>query len=150
MEISIVGGGYVGLVTGSCFAHLGHEVTIIDIDPEKVRSINNGQPPIYENGLEDILKQNAGVNLRASTGYDSIANADIVFICVGTPPQPDGSANLSFIESASTSIGTHLKTNSHYCAVVVKSTVPPCTRKTLCGLQFSGLPKRRNTRLVLR
>jgi len=131
MIISIVGGGYVGLVTGSCFAKLGHIVTIIDVDPLKVQSINKGQPPIYENGLEDILKQNAGLRLRASNHYDSVADADMVFICVGTPPQSDGSANLSFIESASTSIGTHLKTNSHYCAVVVKSTVPPCTTENL-------------------
>jgi len=127
MKISIVGGGYVGLVTGSCFAKLGHDVTIIDVDPVKVQSINNGQPPIYENGLEDLLKQNTGLRLRASTGYDSVAKAEIVFICVGTPPQPDGSANLSYIESASTSIGTGLKINPHYCVVVVKSTVPPGT-----------------------
>jgi len=131
MKISIVGGGYVGLVTGSCFAKLGHDVTIIDVDPMKVQSINNGQPPIYENGLEDLLKKSAGTNLLASTGYDSVANADIVFICVGTPPRPDGSANLSYIESASTSVGTNLKTNVHYCVVVVKSTVPPGTTEKI-------------------
>lgn len=131
MKISVVGGGYVGLVTGSCFAQLGHDVTIIDVDPVKVRLINNGEPPIHEIGLKEILKQYAGLRLRASTGYDSVASADIVFICVGTPPQPDGSANLSFIESASISIGTFLKTNPHYCVVVVKSTVPPGTTENL-------------------
>lgn len=127
MKISIVGGGYVGLVTGSCLAKLGHDVTIIDVDPVKIQLINNGKPPIYEKGLEALLKQYAKQSLRASTGYDSVANADLVFICVGTPSQPDGSANLSYIESASTSIGTYLKTNPHYCIVVVKSTVPPRT-----------------------
>ena len=131
MKISIVGGGYVGLVTGSCFAKLGQDVTIIDVDPVKVQAINNGQPPIYEKGLEDLLQENAGQHLRASTGYDSVSDADIVFICVGTPPQPDGSANLSYIESACTSIGTGLKTNPHYCVVVVKSTVPPGTTENL-------------------
>lgn len=131
MKISIVGGGYVGLVTGSCFAKLGHDVTIIDVDPVKVQLINNGKPPIYENGLEELLKQNAGMKLRASTGYDSAAKAEIVFICVGTPPQPDGSVNLSYTESASTSIGTVLKNNPHYCVVVVKSTVPPGTTEKL-------------------
>jgi UDPglucose 6-dehydrogenase len=125
MKISVVGGGYVGLVTGTCFAHLGHDVTIIEINAEKVQAINNGHPPIYEIGLEDLLKQNAGKNLHARTGFDSIASADIVFICVGTPPKPDGSSNLSYIESASSSVGTALKNNSSYCCVVVKSTVPP-------------------------
>jgi UDPglucose 6-dehydrogenase len=127
MKISVVGGGYVGLVTGTCFAELGHNITITDIDPEKVRAINNGKPPIYENGLEELLKRNAGKRLRAGTGYESLAEADIVFICVGTPPKPDGSANLSYIKSASESIGTSLKCNTSYCVVVVKSTVPPGT-----------------------
>jgi UDPglucose 6-dehydrogenase len=131
MKISVVGGGYVGLVTGSCFAKLGHDVTIVDVDSVKVQAINNGQPPIYEKGLGDLLNEYAGQNLRASTGYDSVAYADIVFICVGTPPLPDGSSNLSYIESASISVGTYLKTGSHYCVVVVKSTVPPGTTAKL-------------------
>jgi UDPglucose 6-dehydrogenase len=131
MKISVVGGGYVGLVTGTCFAKLGHEVTIIEIDPEKVRAINNGKPPIFENGLENLLKQNAGKRIHASTGYESVADADIVFIAVGTPPKPDGSANLSYIESASTSIGESLKNTSPYCVVVVKSTVPPGTTEKI-------------------
>ena len=131
MKISIVGGGYVGLVTGSCFAQLGHDITIIDIDPAKVQLINNGLPSIYENGLEDLLKQNVRLRLRASTDYDSIANAEIVFICVGTPPKTEGSANLTSIESVSTSIGEILKNTSTYCVVVVKSTVPPGTTEKL-------------------
>jgi len=131
MKISIVGGGYVGLVTGTCFAQIGHEVTIIEINAEKVRDINNGQPPIYEIGLEVLLKQTAGSKLCASTGFDTIASADIVFLCVGTPPKPDGSADLSYIESASCSIGTVLKNNSSYCCIVVKSTVPPGTTEKI-------------------
>jgi UDPglucose 6-dehydrogenase len=131
MKISIVGGGYVGLVTGSCFASLGHYVTIIDIDPIKIHSINNKRPPIFENGLEDLIKQNLGQRLWASTMYNSISKSEIVFICVSTPPRPDGSTNLSYIESASISIGTALKTNPHYCVVLVKSTVPPGTTESL-------------------
>jgi UDPglucose 6-dehydrogenase len=131
MKISVVGGGYVGLVTGTCFAELGHDVTIIEINLKKVRAINNGEPPIYENGLEVLLKQNAGTRLHASTGYESVAGAEIVFICVGTPPKPDGSANLSYIESASTSIGKVLKNTKSYCVVVVKSTVPPGTTERI-------------------
>lgn len=131
MKISVVGGGYVGLVTGTCFAELGHDVTIIEIESGKVQAINNGKPPIYENGLEELLKKNAGKRLRASTGYESVTTADIVFISVGTPPKPDGSANLSYIESASISIGEALKKTSSYCVVVVKSTVPPGTTEKI-------------------
>jgi UDPglucose 6-dehydrogenase len=127
MKISVIGGGYVGLVTGACLSGLGHDVTMIDIDPVKVQLIEKGQPPIYENGLEVLLKQNVGVRLRASAGYDSVAKAEIVFICVGTPSLSDGNANLSCIESASISIGEVLKNTKTYCTVVVKSTVPPGT-----------------------
>jgi len=131
MKISVVGGGYVGLVTGTCFAELGHDVTIIEIDPEKVRAINNCQPPIYEAGLEDLLKKNARGRLHANTGYESVSSAEIVLIAVGTPPKPDGSANLSYIEAASASIGKALKDNPSYCVVVDKSTVPPGTTEKI-------------------
>ena len=131
MKISVIGGGYVGLVTGTCFADLGNEVTIIEIDPEKVRAINAGKPPIYEVVLEDLLKKNAGGRLNAGSGYESVSSADIVLIAVGTPPNPDGSANLSYIEAASTSIGKALKDNPSYCVVVVKSTVPPGTTEKI-------------------
>jgi UDPglucose 6-dehydrogenase len=131
MKISVVGGGYVGLVTGTRFAQLGHDVTLVEINAEKVRAINNGHPPIYENGLEVLLIQNAGKKLHASTGFGTIASADIVFVCVGTPPKPDGSADLSYIKSASSSVGTALKNNSSYCCIVVKSTVPPGTTEKI-------------------
>ncbi|MDO9327051.1 MAG: UDP-glucose/GDP-mannose dehydrogenase family protein [Methanoregula sp.] len=131
MKISVIGGGYVGLVTGTCFAQLGHNVTIIEINAEKVQAINNGQPPIYEIGLEVLLKQHVGKNLHASAGFDTLASANIVFICVGTPPKSDGSADLSHIKSASSSVGTALKNNSSYCCVVVKSTVPPGTTEKI-------------------
>jgi len=127
MKISVVGGGYVGLVTGTCLAQLGHDVTIIEINPEKVQSINNGRPPLFEIGLEVLLQRHAGKNLYADTGFDSVTSAEMVFICVGTPPRPDGSADLSFLESASSSIGSAIKNNPSYCCVVVKSTVPPGT-----------------------
>jgi len=131
----------VGLVTGACLAELGHDVTLIEIDPEKVRAINNGQPTIYEDGLARLLERNAGIRLQAHADYDSIARANVVFICVGTPPKPDGSANLSYIESASRSIGTALKNVPMYCVIVVKSTVPPGTTENIVRhtvLQASG------------
>jgi len=131
INIVVVGGGYVGLVTGTCFAELGHEVTIIEIDPEKVGEINNGKPPIYEDDLEKLLKRNVSRRLRASTEYEPVSSAELVLIAVGTPPKPDGSANLSYIEAASISIGKALKSNSAYCVVVVKSTVPPGTTEKI-------------------
>ena len=77
MKISVMGGGYVGLATGICFAHVGHDVTIIEINSEKVQEINNGQPPFYKNGLETLLKHHAGKNLQASTDFDT--HQQIVF-----------------------------------------------------------------------
>ena len=127
MKITIIGGGYVGLVTGACFSDAGHDVTIIEVDPVKVGMINEKKAPIFEPGLEDILVRTTGRNLRASLSYESISTSDITFICVGTPPNEDGSANLSYIESVSRSIGMALQTATGYPVVVVKSTVPPGT-----------------------
>ena len=131
MKITIIGGGYVGLVTGACFADTGHEVTIIDVDPAKVAMINEKRAPIFEPGLESILLRAVGKNLRASLSYDSVSTSDLTFICVGTPPNDDGSANLSYIESASRSIGTALQKSTGFHVVVVKSTVPPGTTETV-------------------
>jgi UDPglucose 6-dehydrogenase len=131
MKITIIGGGYVGLVTGACFADTGHDVTIIDVDPAKVGMINEKRAPIFEPGLENILIRAIGKNLRASISYDSVSISDLTFICVGTPPNDDGSANLSYIESASRSIGTALQKSTGFHVVVVKSTVPPGTTETV-------------------
>jgi UDPglucose 6-dehydrogenase len=131
MEISVVGGGYVGLVTGACFAELGHNVTIIETDPEKVNAINEKIPPVYEEGLETLLQKNGGSSLRASTTYDSVITAELVFICVGTPPGSNGCANLVYLESASRSVGEALKHSLTYCVIVVKSTVPPGTTENV-------------------
>jgi UDPglucose 6-dehydrogenase len=131
MKITIVGGGYVGLVTGACFADIGHDVTIIDVDSAKVAMINEKRTPIFEPGLEKILYQTIGKNLQASISYDSVSTSDLTFICVGTPPNDDGSANLSYIESASRSIGTALQKSTGFYVIVVKSTVPPGTTETV-------------------
>ncbi|HII07516.1 MAG TPA: UDP-glucose/GDP-mannose dehydrogenase family protein [Methanotrichaceae archaeon] len=131
MRISVVGGGYVGLVSSACFAELGHSVDIIEIDERKVEAINSGKPPIYEKGLEELLSKHVGSNLRAITGYDNVRNTDLSFICVGTPSGPDGSADLSMVETASRSIGESLKERVGYHVVVVKSTVPPGTTQNL-------------------
>jgi UDPglucose 6-dehydrogenase len=131
MKITIVGGGYVGLVTGACFADIGHDVTVIDVDPVKVGMINEKRAPIFEPGLENILIRTIGKNLRADLSYNSVSTSDLTFICVGTPPEEDGSANLTYIESASRSIGMALQNVAGYRVVVVKSTVPPKTTETV-------------------
>ncbi|MBQ1180081.1 MAG: UDP-glucose/GDP-mannose dehydrogenase family protein [Methanocorpusculum sp.] len=142
MNVTIIGGGYVGLVTGACLSTLGHNITIVEIFPEKVEAINNAVPPIYEEGLEDILKSHVGQNLTASTTYESVQTADAVFIAVGTPPNPDGSANLTYIKQAAENIADELaKAHSEYPVVVVKSTVPPgTTRDVVCKTIREKLP----------
>ena len=109
LHISIIGGGYVGLVTGACFAHLGNIVTIIEVDEQKIDQINQGIPPIYEEGLEKILQENTGIRLQAIDSYDSVSECDLSIICVGTPPNPDGSSDLQYIRSAAISIGKALR-----------------------------------------
>lgn len=131
MRISVIGAGYVGLVTGTCFADRGHDVTIVEINAERARAVNNGHSPIYEVGLDDLLKKNLGKTLHVSTRFDAVSASELVFICVGTPSAPDGSTDLSYIESASSSIGIALRAHPAYCCVVVKSTVPPGTTENV-------------------
>jgi UDPglucose 6-dehydrogenase len=128
MRISIIGTGYVGTVTGTCFAHLGNDVICVDVDPNRVESMNRGVPPIYEEGLEELLKAHAGTNLTATLDYDdAILHSDISFICVPTPTDESGKIDLRFVREASRSIGERLKKKSSYHVVVVKSTVVPQT-----------------------
>ncbi len=128
MKISIIGSGYVGAVTTACFADVGHKVICVDIDEKKVQQINTGIPPIFEEGLEELLKKYAGKGLIATTDNDyAVFNTDISFICVGTPSEEDGSINLSIVRSAAESIGSALAKKNGYHVVVVKSTVIPET-----------------------
>lgn len=125
MNISIIGAGYVGLVSGTCFAKLGNNVICVDIDEKKVEKINKGISPIYEEGLDEILSENKE-RIKATTDYkEAINNSDITFICVGTPSKKDGSLDLSFIKDAAVEIGKHLKEKKSLHLVVVKSTVLP-------------------------
>ncbi len=125
MRISIIGSGYVGLVTGACFAKLGNEVVCVDIDEGKVRKINNRTAPFYEKGLDDLLKE---VNLRATTDIEeAIRSTDVTFICVGTPQGLMGEADLRHVDQACRDIGSVLKEKDNFHLVVVKSTVPPGT-----------------------
>jgi UDPglucose 6-dehydrogenase len=122
MKVSVIGTGYVGLVTGTCFAEMGHEVTCIDIDQKKVERMKLGECPIYEPGLEAMMKSNIGEKrLHFSSGYESVTTAKVVFLAVGTPSTDSGKADLKYIFGACDSIAAHLTDNA---VVVVKSTVP--------------------------
>jgi len=128
MKISIIGTGYVGLCTGAGFASLGHEVICVDISQEKVDMINSGKPPIYEKGLEEMLKQcikNKTIKATTDLGY-AVLNSQVSFIAVGTPSEKDGSIDLNYIKQVSADIGKAIKKkNGHI--IVVKSTVLPET-----------------------
>lgn len=123
MNLTVAGTGYVGLVAGVCFAEKGHDVTCVDIDEKKVKLMESGISPIYEAGLEELMKKNnAAGRLHYTTDYVSAyAHADAVFIGVGTPEMPDGSADLSYIAAAARQIAESVERD---CLVVVKSTVP--------------------------
>ncbi len=123
MKLTIIGSGYVGLTTGACFAEVGHQVVCVDNDEEKVRTLLAGQIPIYEPGLEDLVKKNvASRRLRfTSSTEEGVEHGEVLFIAVPTPPQADGSVDLSFIEKVAREIAQHLES---YRVVVDKSTVP--------------------------
>ena len=127
MRISIVGAGYVGLVTGACFAKLGNNVIILDIDKEKLEKIKRGIPPIYEEGLDELLK-NYRYRIEVTQDYNyAVKESEITFICVGTPSKEDGSIDLSYVKDAARSIGIALRGKKEWHLVVVKSTVLPGT-----------------------
>jgi UDPglucose 6-dehydrogenase len=123
MEIAIIGSGYVGLVTGTCFAEVGHNVICVDNDERKVKALQSGIIPIYEPGLEDLVHRNVSARrLRFTTSIeDGVDNSQVIFIAVPTPPQSDGSVDLTYIERVAREIAAVLKS---YRVIVDKSTVP--------------------------
>ena len=123
MKLTIIGTGYVGLVTGTCFAEVGHQVICVDKDDEKVKLLRAGGMPIYEPGLDELVARNVAagrLTFTAST-VEGVEKSDIIFIAVPTPPQPDGSVDLSFIEGVSREIAAAM---TSYKIIVDKSTVP--------------------------
>ena len=141
MKITVIGTGYVGLVSGTCFAETGVIVSCIDINQQKIDMLNNGHIPIYEPGLEDIYKKNVEKGrLTFSTNMEeSIKDSDAVFIAVGTPPDEDGSADLKYVLGVAREIG---KTIDHYIVVVTKSTVPVGTSALVKSVILEELKKR--------
>ena len=125
MKICIIGSGYVGLVSGACFAEVGHHVTCVDNDQRKIDALLAGKVPIYEPGLEELIHQNVSakrLQFTTSTG-EGVDNSEVIFIAVPTPPQADGSVDLSYIEKVAREIAAVLKPGQ-YRVVVDKSTVP--------------------------
>ncbi|PYK30396.1 MAG: UDP-glucose 6-dehydrogenase [Verrucomicrobia bacterium] len=123
MDISIIGSGYVGLVTGACFADVGHHVICVDNDSEKVKQLKAGEIPIYEPGLEEIVHRNVSAQRLHFTGniQEAVERSQIIFIAVPTPPLPDGDVDLSFVEKVAREIAGVL---TDYRVIVDKSTVP--------------------------
>jgi UDPglucose 6-dehydrogenase len=127
MKVSIVGTGYVGLVSGACLADQGHNVVCIDVDQRKVDMINSAQAPIHEEGLPMLMQRHVGKTLRATNNLpQAIADSEITFIAVGTPAA-EGKIDLQFVERAASEVGAAIKGKSQYHTVVVKSTVIPGT-----------------------
>ena len=133
MHVAVIGSGYVGLVTGACFAEFGVDVTCVDVDADKIRRLTNGESPIYEPGLEQLINKNVQAGrLRFTTDIESASRqALVIFIAVGTPPLPDGSADLTFVEDVARTLARYL---DGYKVIVTKSTVPVGTGKHLMRL----------------
>lgn len=123
MKIAVIGTGYVGLVTGVSLSEIGHSVTCIDVDPEKVKTLNSGKPTIYEPGLEELMQKNMAAGRLKFTAEHKmgLSDAEVIYIAVGTPQRPDGAANLDYVEQASRDIAKTINSNV---VVVIKSTVP--------------------------
>lgn len=141
MNIAIVGTGYVGLVTGACFAETGVNVTCVDVNEEKIINLQKGIIPIYEPGLEDLVERNVKAGrLHFTTALENcLNNVDIVFSAVGTPPDEDGSADLSYVLAVARTIGANMK---KYTLVVTKSTVPVGTAHKVKATIQAELDKR--------
>ena len=141
MNIAIVGTGYVGLVSGACFAEMGIDVTCVDINPEKIKCLLNGEIPIYEPGLDDLVKRNIEAGrLHFTTDLTTcLDNVEVVFSAVGTPPDEDGSADLQYVLEVARTFGRNIK---KYTILVTKSTVPVGTAKKVKAVIEEELTER--------
>ena len=144
MKVTIFGTGYVGLVTGACLADVGHQVICVDIDAAKVEGLNRGVLPIYEPGLDSLVSTNQEAKRLSFTtdAASAIAQAEVVFIAVGTPPDEDGSADLRYVLTVADTVGQHLQVDA---VVVNKSTVPVGTADKVRATVDSALKARGST-----
>lgn len=141
MKVTIVGSGYVGLVTGACFSEVGIDVVCVDIDSKKIDNLNNGIIPIYEPGLEDMITRNMKKGRLAFTTNisEALIDSEVLFISVGTPPDEDGSADLKYVLAVARDCGKHI---NDYLLVVTKSTVPVGTSQKVKKALQEELDKR--------
>ena len=141
MNIAIVGTGYVGLVSGTCFAEMGANVTCVDVDQKKIDKLHEGEMPIYEPGLEELVKRNVGYGrLHFTTDLTSVLDdVEVVFSAVGTPPDEDGSADLKYVLAVARQFGQNV---NKYTILVTKSTVPVGTAKKVKAVIQEELDKR--------
>jgi UDPglucose 6-dehydrogenase len=143
VRVSIVGAGYVGLVTGACLADLGHEVVVVDVDEARVEQINSRTSPIHEDGLAEVLSRNMGVRMRATTDFrDAVEHSQLTLVAVGTPSTDDG-IDLGAVVEATRAVGESLTRKREYHSVVVKSTVVPGTTDGIVATTLEEASKRR-------
>ena len=126
MKIVVAGTGYVGLVTAVCLSTLGHNITCVDVDENKIKMLKEGKSPIYEPGLEEIMVKNRKQIDYTTDAKQAYKDADVIYIGVGTPEKKDGSANLKYVYTVAAEIASSVEKD---CIVVVKSTVPIGTKK---------------------
>jgi len=135
MKISIIGCGYVGTVTGVCFADLGHDIVFYDVDEKKLALLGAGKAPIFEPSLEELIQKNQQRLTTTSDLLQAVRDTDITFVCVGTPSREDGSIDLTYVLSACSAIGKTLKNLSNFHPVIIKSTVfPGSTEGQICSV----------------
>jgi UDPglucose 6-dehydrogenase len=135
MDVTVIGCGYVGLVTGTCLASIGHTVRGVEKDAHKLKTLLDGHCPIFEPGLQELMQENyASGQLQFTSDVKSaVKDAEVVFLCVGTPPKPDGTVDMSFLENAGKEVCDALAANNsdYMVTIIVKSTVPPGTNRKL-------------------
>ena len=141
MKVTIIGSGYVGLVTGACLAELGNQVFCLDVDQKKIDILNSGGVPIYEPGLKEMIARNkeAGRIVFSTDIAASVAHGEIQFIAVGTPPDEDGSADLKYVLAAAKNIAKHM---TNFKVVIDKSTVPVGTAEKVTQVMLAELETR--------
>src|SRR5438552_12706502 len=135
MDVTIIGCGYVGLVTGTCLASIGHTVRGVEKDAKKLKTLQDGHCPIFEPGLQELMQENYASGQLQFTGdvKSAVKDAEIVFLCVGTPPRPDGTVDMSYLEGAGKDVCDALcaHNNDYMVTIIVKSTVPAGTNRKL-------------------
>lgn len=141
MNIAVIGSGYVGLITGACFAEFGLNVTCVDNDEKKIKTLKKGQVPFYEPGLEDLLRKNIKAKRMHFTSNlaEAVESSLVIFIAVGTPPKADGSAEMKFVEGVAKEIAQNTKT---YKVIVTKSTVPVGTGEVISKIMKKNLEEK--------